>query len=304
MCNFIGNTKIHQYFSKIDGNSQLGHAYGFAGLNQVGKLTLAKIAAAKLLGVTIEKLASSPDFYFVERAVDEKTGKLKQDISVEQARDVKDILLRRPWLGGYQVVIIDEIEHLNKASANSLLKFLEEPASKSIIFIITEDESKLLPTVRSRCQWWRFNPVAEAEIATGLRERGIDASVASEVAVLASGRPGRALDLAQSPEKLALIKAEVVRYENLRIAPVHERFKTIESLAGEKKGATRGKDELDEILQIWTTIERKKMLLAIGASQNQSVKVIDGLTKLREYLGKNIHPRLALEEFSLNLPIN
>ncbi len=208
--------------------------------------------------------------------------------------------MRRSWLGGYQVVIIDGVEHLNQSSANSLLKFLEEPAGKTVIFIITEDESKLLSTVRSRCSWWRFSPVAEAEIIKGMRENGISEEMAKEAAALSWGRPGRAIDLADDFEKLSKVKEEIARYEKLRTVPVYERFKIIESLAGEKKGAARGKDELDEILQIWIFVERQKMLDAVGALQRKSAEIITGLASLRKFLGQNIHPRLALEEFCLN----
>lgn len=301
MTDYIGNRRIYDFFSQIDGQRELGHAYGFAGLEQVGKRTLARIAASQLLKVSPDKLASNPDFYFVERLVDEKTGKLKKDISVEQARDIKDILLRRPWLGGYQVVVIDGVEHLNASSANSLLKFLEEPSGKTVIFIITEDESKLLPTVRSRCQWWRFGAVSQEEIAQGMLTRGIDTVISGEVAALAWGRPGRALALIQDAQKLVKIKEEISRYKSLRTVPVHERFKIIENLAGEKKGAERGRDELDEILQIWTMAERQNMLSADSSIRQKSATIIDGLTRLRGYVGRNIHPRLALEEFSLNL---
>lgn len=297
---FIGNRRIYEYFFQLKGDSQLSHAYGFAGINQVGKRTLATLAAAHLLGVEVDKLLAHPDFYYVERVLDEKTGKLKKDISAEQARGIKDILLRRSWLGGYQVVVIDEVEHLNPTSANSLLKFLEEPSGKTVIFIITQDEGKLLPTVRSRCQWWRFCPVGEEEVAKGLRASGISAENADEAAKLSWGRPGRAIDLATDAQKLARVKDEIFRYEKLRSAPVYERFKTIEGLAGEKKNAERGKDELDEILQIWIMAERQKMLSTDGIVKQKSIGIIDKLSRLRGYLAQNIHPRLALEEFSLN----
>ena len=104
------------------------------------------------------------------------------------------------------MVLIDGVEYLNKSSANSLLKFLEEPSGNTIIFIITQDESKLLPTVRSRCSWWKFNPVMEKDIILGLKEKGIDGILAEEVAKFSWGRPGRAIDLALDVKKFDKIR--------------------------------------------------------------------------------------------------
>lgn len=297
---FIGNHPILDYFKQAAVQGTLNQAYGFIGISQIGKRTLAEIIAAELLRQDRSKLNLHPDFHMIRRLVDEKTGKTKKDIAVGQARELKSRLQSRPWLAGYRVVIIDEVECFNDESANSLLKLLEEPGIKNIFFLLSEDESKILPTIRSRCQWWYFNPVSAAEIKEGLTVAGVEVESAERVAIWSWGRPGRALELSADNQKLTLIADEARRYQKLRLAPVYERFKIIESLAGEKKVAANGKDELDEILQIWTMVERQEMLRVSAMFQKNSVKVIDGLTRLRAYLGQNIHPRLALEELMLN----
>ena len=297
---FIGNQEIFEYFNQAALQKTLNQAYGFVGVAQLGKRTLAETIAATLLGQERAKLNLHPDFYSIERLADEKTGKIKKDITVGQAREIKAKLQNRSWLSGYQVVIIDEAECFNEESANSLLKLLEEPGQKNVFFLLSEDESKIIPTVHSRCQWWHFNTVPKVEIEKVLRDRDVEGGLAHEVAELSWGRPGRAITLAENPEKLLQTREEVSRYKKLRTAPIYERFKIIENLAGEKKSAAQGKDELDDILQIWTTVEAENIMSGQLAARARSAQVIDRLARLRGYLRQNIHPRLALEEFCLS----
>ena len=136
----IGHAKILEFFENALKSGSLSHAYCFVGQGQVGKRTLAKILAAKILKTDLSKLSCHPDFYYLERIEDEKTGKLKKEISIAQARYLKTHLIGKSWSGGYKVVIVDEAELLNEESSNALLKTLEEPKAKTIFFLLTENE--------------------------------------------------------------------------------------------------------------------------------------------------------------------
>ncbi len=82
-------------------------------------------------------------------AIPEEETKL---IKVEQIRDVIAALEQRSHQGGYQVALIAPAHAMNRASANALLKTLEEPSAKVLIMLITDRLSALPPTVLSRCQ--------------------------------------------------------------------------------------------------------------------------------------------------------
>ncbi|NOH95361.1 DNA polymerase III subunit delta' [Vibrio sp. 99-70-13A1] len=92
------------------------------------------------------KSGSHPDLHFIQP---EKEGKA---ITVEQIRSSNRWALESSQLGGYRVIMITPADAMNEASSNALLKTLEEPSSKCIFVLTTSNISRLMPTIRSRCQ--------------------------------------------------------------------------------------------------------------------------------------------------------
>ncbi len=98
--------------------------------------------------------------------------------------------------GGYKVVVIMCAEVLGERAGNAFLKILEEPSDRTVFILITERPDMLLPTILSRCQPVRFDPIAADIIESVLVARaGIDASTAGSLARLADGSYSMALDL-------------------------------------------------------------------------------------------------------------
>jgi DNA polymerase-3 subunit delta' len=190
----IGHQSIINFFEEVFKSGHLHHAYTFVGPNQIGKKVVAYHVGATLLATIPEKINQHPDFFYLERMVDEKSGKLKKDITVEQARNFKTRFQAKSWSGGYQVIIFDEAEFLNEEAGNALLKIIEEPPAKTIIFLLTSNEQALLPTIRSRTQVVHFLSVPEQEIQEALERMSCSKERAQELARISWGRPGRALD--------------------------------------------------------------------------------------------------------------
>ncbi|MHC4996117.1 MAG: hypothetical protein ACYTGQ_13810, partial [Planctomycetota bacterium] len=69
-----------------------------------------------------------------------------------------------------RVYIIDEAELLDGPGQNALLKTLEEPPEGAYIFLITSNEDRLLPTIRSRCQRVAFAPLEDDEVIGWMNE--------------------------------------------------------------------------------------------------------------------------------------
>lgn len=287
------------FFENCIKNGNLAHAYCFVGRDQTGKRTMANYVAAKLLAVEAAKLSSHTDYYYVERQVNEKTGKLNQDISVAQARQFKEFANRRAWMGGYKVGIIDEAEKLNKESGNALLRVLEESAGRSVFFLLTADDTGLLPTIRSRCQVFYFAPAPAEEIRAGLAEAGYGERAAM-AAKLALGKPGLAIDLAENEERLNGWLGEVKRWEEIIGRPVYERMKKMENLL-EKDEKGLNKDRMNEVLEIWQTLWREVMLgKRPGPAACQAAAIIDSIGQTRALLRQNVNQRLAVEQLLLN----
>ncbi|WP_100613681.1 DNA polymerase III subunit [Confluentibacter citreus] len=124
--------------------------------------------------------------------VDNKQGQ----IGVDEAQDIVKSLSLKAYEGGYKVMIIWMAEKMNTACANKLLKLIEEPPSKTVFILITEDEEQIINTIKSRCQILQFPPLAENIIVDALiKNYGVDLSVATKIAHQSNGNYNKACDL-------------------------------------------------------------------------------------------------------------
>jgi len=99
---------------------------------------------------------------------------------------------------GVRIFIIPEADAMDPPAANTLLKTLEEPPSGTLLILTTAHPEALLPTILSRCQKVRLDPLTAEEIAAALTERdGVAPEQASLVSRLANGSYTRALELMQ-----------------------------------------------------------------------------------------------------------
>ena len=304
----IGHQTIKRYFDQARENASLAQAYCLVGPSQVGKRTLAYSVAADLLQTSFDKVHTHPDFYFVEREVDPKTGKRKKDISVAQARDLCSRCQRRSWNGGYQVVVVDEVELLNTEAGNALLKILEESPVQTVVFLLTENDDVLLPTIKSRCQLFYIPLVTNEVLTAGLQATGAYTESAIQKAVeLATGRPGRAILALTNEEWLAHYEGEKKRWHNLLSVPFFQKIAATEEWFKESAGIER--DALDEILSWWVEWWRSALLETVRGtvpqagssvtSPQQAQVIIDAVQRCRRFLRQNVNARLALENVFL-----
>ncbi len=187
-------------------------------------------------------------------------------LRVEQMRQIEKEANFRPFEGKARVFLIDEADKLNDASANALLKVLEEPPRTSYLILITARPAMLLPTILSRCQMIRFAPLTPDEIEAHLTQKDIDKKTARLRARAAGGSMGRAMagDLvtftSQRKAMLKVLNALVVsnnRAELLRSA--------------EQLNEAQYKDEFEERLDVLETLIRDAWMLSLGVKPSQLV---------------------------------
>jgi len=183
------------------GNGRVPHAFLFYGAEGIGKRTTALVFAKALnckeggtdacdACASCRKIDSGnhPDLLLIKPE--------GQFIKVADIKELQERLHFRPLEGARRVVIIDDAEHMNITSANSLLKTLEEP-SPTNVFVLVSSRPHLLPmTILSRCHRLRFNPVQRDVIAAFLEKKhSFEPAEAIILASSAGGSIGRALSL-------------------------------------------------------------------------------------------------------------
>lgn len=189
---------------------RLHHAWLITGPRGTGKATLSWAIAKWLLSDTpgpglstapdepvVRRILalSEPRLHLVRRPVDEKTGRLRAEITVDEIRRLQSFFHMSAAEGGRRIAIIDAADEMNQASANALLKLLEEPPHDSTILMVAHQPARLLPTIRSRCRELRLHPLDPENMQQVLQDMGIDHD-ASQLAALSGGSVGEALRLA------------------------------------------------------------------------------------------------------------
>jgi len=117
-------------------------------------------------------------------------------------------LANRPLLGTRHVCVIDEAHKMQEPAQNCLLKTLEEPPHGTVIILVTENPSVLLPTILSRCQTVNFERLSTDAVERFLAERrGIEPDVASVIGSFSGGSLGRAISV--NPDELINRKAVI-----------------------------------------------------------------------------------------------
>ncbi len=138
-----------------------------------------------------------PDLFVADRRFDEKKDRYATEISIEVVRELTHFLSQTASMGGWRVAIIDTADDLNRNSANALLKALEEPPSRTALFVLSSAPGRLLATIRSRCRRIELRSLPDHVVAEFLRREGAaKGEVAPKLAEAAGGRPGFALSLA------------------------------------------------------------------------------------------------------------
>lgn len=208
----VGHDAVEALFASSLATGKPHHAWLLAGPQGIGKATLAYRLARLALAAGRRNAAQTdhwvaarahPDLAVLERGfTDSKPKRLRNEITVDDARHFVDFFSRTAGNDGWRVGIVDSADALNTEAANALLKLVEEPPSKCLILIVAHAPGRVLRTLRSRCMRVQVAPLAEAQVRAvieGLPLTPVPEAEALDIAVgLAKGSPGQALTLLNS----------------------------------------------------------------------------------------------------------
>ncbi len=225
----IGQRRIKLFFEKALKNQRLSHAYLFVGTKGTGKEAMALELSKALLssqGLNFSREAdvdalrvaklTHPDMEFIfpapAKLKDTEYSRIvesivknpylrselwaKPSIPIAKIRELRRKSSYKSYEGKGRVVILTDCEKMTTEAANSLLKLLEEPPDKMHIFMISSRPNLLLPTITSRCQIVKFEPLPATEIENVLMEKfSVEAGKARITARLANGSFRKAVEL-------------------------------------------------------------------------------------------------------------
>lgn len=211
-----------RFLSAFNGG-RMHHAWLISGPKGVGKATLAWRLARFLLATpeaeaggffaptppqsldipasdpVAHRLAalSEPRLFLLRRPWDDKTERLRGEITVDETRALRNFLGLSAADGGRRVVLIDSADEMNRSAANGILKLLEEPPAKVTFLMVSHQPADLLPTIRSRCRDLRLAPLGPQDLARALTAAGalIEPEDQEPLAQLAGGSVGEAFRL-------------------------------------------------------------------------------------------------------------
>lgn len=137
-----------------------------------------------------------PDALSEEAPAEEGKKKPSQQITIDQVRELDEFLGVGSHRGGLSIVLVNPAEAMNRNAANSILKTLEEPPPNTLFLLVSSDPSRLLPTIRSRCQSIPFVTPSRETAARILGDAGL--RDAERWLAISGGSPRLALELAES----------------------------------------------------------------------------------------------------------
>lgn len=315
----VGQDRVVNALQRSVSANRVAHAYLFEGIPGCGRRTTALALIATLFcrqPVSGEACGSCPSCRKLNAGNHPDLHQLhplpdKRDISIEQVRELQQVLSLRPYEADRKVCLIEPAERMSPGAANSLLKTLEEPPGHGLLILLSTQADLLLATVRSRCQHLRFAPLGNDDLTTLLVRQGIAPETAALLAPLADGSLEQAGELEN--EAVAARRQTVMdALRQVRHQQIATIFDTSERLAG-------GRDETLELFSIVIYFLRDMLVIRLASVDQLTNRFLQGrLTEeadrfapgglmealdlaleSRRAVQGNVNPKLALDRFLL-----
>ena len=301
---------------------RLAHAYIFEGEKGTGKRDVVSFFMKLLLCGNLSKNVPCETCRNCRRIDSGNHPNIKQVepdgqfIKIDQVRDLVAELKMTGVEEGKKIYVLHHADKLNVASANMLLKFLEEPDGQVVAILLTEQIQSILPTIRSRCQHIKFAKAPREALIEDLVTREVSTSMAATLSMVTNDID-TALELA-TDEHFLLARKTVLKLVEIVHQNVHEALLFVHD---EWLPLFKEKEEMEQALDLLLFAYRD--MVAIKANQNSTCTYPDmyqrfndiGLTltydklsrqlqsvlQARANLNRNMNRTLLMEQLMLNL---
>jgi DNA polymerase-3 subunit delta' len=307
--------------------AQLRNAYLFCGVHGIGKRTLARQFAQRLLcqqpnapcgecrTCKLVALRHHPDVLWVEPVVSGQLIKTAK-IGIEAIRELNYQLNIRPVEAERRIAILSQFETANEAAANALLKTLEEPPGNALFLLTASDEQALLPTILSRCERLSLRPLPIYSVQNALeRHWQVPTERAQLLAHLSAGRLGWAVQMLHTPEALQVRQKALDDLSQQLSNSLALRFVYAEQLSKDRELLTVTLDHWriwwrDVLLRVSGQGERVVNIDRLGefsslqqrVTAQQAAQAVEEIETALARLERNANARLVLENLLLEWP--
>lgn len=303
-------------------NNRIGHAYMFDGERGTGKEATALFFAQLLLCGNPEDSVPCGNCNSCRRVMTGNHPNVSilrpdgQTIKKEQMDELISAMSKKGYEQGRKIYIVSRADRMNASSANTLLKYLEEPDGDVTAILLTDSYQSILPTIRSRCQRISFLPPSREMMISELVEKGITTSMAA-TATTVTADIEEAFQLAQD-DAFAHMRKTVLKLIEASDRNVHEALLFIQS---EWSRQIKEKDEtdrgLDLLLYAYRDIvalkaglqslpaypDQKEFFdgLAMKMTYNQLSATMEAILQAKRHLHSNMNRTLLMEQLMLNM---
>ena len=282
-----GNNIVKARLLNAVNNNSVSHAYIFCGKKGLFKYETAKTFAGILTN------GSMAD---VIEVTNERYGIDKKNFSVDAIRKARSEIFTKPYTADKKVFIINNANEMNRECQNALLKVFEEPPSYCVIILITDNESTLLQTIRSRAVTMRFSSISDEEIKKYLVSLGYTPD--ETTLKIAEGSAGYAAELISNEEKKAIIREFMPIGQKLFSPNYYDIYKAISFFEREK-------DNYELLFDILTVIFRERLLKNAKKcdimKNDACAKVLFNIENSKSALSGNANYSTVITEFFISI---
>lgn len=302
--------------------NRLAHAYIFEGEKGTGKRDVVSFFMKLLLCENLSKNVPCETCRNCRRIDSGNHPNIKQVqpdgqfIKIDQVRDLIAEMKMTGVEEGKKIYVLHHADKLNVASANMLLKFLEEPDGQVVAILLTEQIQAIIPTIRSRCQHIKFAKAPREALIEGLENLGVAASMAATLSMVTND-----IDTAyelSNDERFLLARKTVLKLVEIVHQNVHEALLFVHE---EWLPLFKEKEAMEQALDLLLFAYRD--MVAIKANRNSMCTYPDmyqrfnditltltydklshqmqSVLQARANLNRNMNRTLLVEQLMLNL---
>lgn len=296
---------VYSQIKKSVEHGRLAHAYLFEGDQGVGKHELSLWLAKRLFCTQVvdnEPCNECNNCLRIAAGEHPNLWQIKPDgqsIKVDQIRQLQQEFVRSGFESRLQFFTISHADKMNASAANSLLKFLEEPAGSFVAILETDSPGKILPTIQSRCQILHFAPLNTQALVAKLVQTGIGTESATLLAALTNSYQ-KAVEISQeewfNESKAAVSQWYLYLANNDLMAFVYVQ-KKLTALAKEKE---RQQLLLQMLMQHFRQA-RSKLLNGDVLALKENTRRIELLLEAEQKLGANVSFQNVCEQLVLRM---